>query len=372
MRRSPPFYAYWGRGVTREWSYYRGERVAGSGRYHIELLGGDPGAQWTTDTDEHDEAIILHEFGHFVMDVLTSDSSHGGTHPGGVLLDPGLAWEEGRATYFACAVLRDSRYLDTIGVEPRGELRVAHDLEQINAGEVRGVGSEIGVSEVLWDLADGPRASGPSAADEDLRTWTLPDVDGDAVSIGAGEVFRAMRELAQQDGAFPDLSTFLRFLVTSGRVPELALKSMLHTGGHPADVLPEDDTPRWPLDIALGASAGGKIDSVSNPAPSGGPPRVGNGRDAVHAYRVHVPQRGVLSIRLRIFGDGQPASQSDIDLELRTLRADQIAASQGTGPAEAIDSFVDAGWYVIYVRDGGTPTRAGYELSVDARAAGAP
>ncbi|MCA9602300.1 MAG: hypothetical protein KC417_09760, partial [Myxococcales bacterium] len=63
--RLPPLYVYWGRGVTTAWSYYRGERR--SGRYCLELLGGRPGDSRRTDTDEHDESIILHEFGHFVM-----------------------------------------------------------------------------------------------------------------------------------------------------------------------------------------------------------------------------------------------------------------------------------------------------------------
>src|SRR5690606_14213508 len=78
----PPCYVLWQRGGTTEWSYYRGRR---GDRHVLELLGGEPGRQAFTDTDEHDEEIILHEFGHFVMDVLTTDSSPGGVHPTEVL-----------------------------------------------------------------------------------------------------------------------------------------------------------------------------------------------------------------------------------------------------------------------------------------------
>ena len=127
-RTLPPFYAYWARGVTTNWSFYMGDR--GTGRYSIELLGGEPGQQSTSDTDEHDEMIVLHEFGHFVMDVMSSDSSYGGQHPRGFLIMPGLAWEEARATWFATMVLRSPRYQDTIGIEPAGHLRVNHDLER--------------------------------------------------------------------------------------------------------------------------------------------------------------------------------------------------------------------------------------------------
>lgn len=95
----PELYAYWGRGVTTNWSFFEGEVPEGSGRFKLELLGGEPGRRSTTDTDEHDEAVILHELGHFVFDRLSSASSTGGTHPSGHFVDPGLAWEEGRATW---------------------------------------------------------------------------------------------------------------------------------------------------------------------------------------------------------------------------------------------------------------------------------
>ena len=289
----PPFYAYWARGVTTEWSYYRAERVAGSGRYSVELLGGDPGRQSSTDTDEHDEAIILHEFGHFVMDVMSSDSSHGGTHPGGTLLDPGLAWEEGRASWFACAVLGHPLYVDTIGIEPSGSLRVAVNLETQSAEGPRGMGSEAGVEEILWDLSDGGSLDAPFA---------LPDSDNDGVSLGPAAVFNAMRGIAREPGAYPGITSFLRYLVRTNAVEQLALKQLLIAGGHPEGMLPLDDTPLWPLDIALGETVGGKIDSITDPSPSGGPPRPGNGRDAVQAYRVHVPTPMWLTVRLQVFG----------------------------------------------------------------------
>ncbi|MCA9534576.1 MAG: hypothetical protein KC593_12885 [Myxococcales bacterium] len=354
----PRFYAYWARGVTTEWSYYRAERVAGSGRYSVELLGGDPGRQATTDTDEHDEAIILHEFGHFVMDVMTSDSSHGGTHPGGVLVDPGLAWEEGRASWFACAVLGHPLYVDTIGIEPAGSLRVAANLETQSQDGPRGMGSEAGVEEILWDLSDGGPQDVPFA---------LPDTDNDGVALGPAAVFAAMRGIAREPGAYPEITSFLRYLVRTNVADGLAIKQLLLVGGHPEAMLPLDDTPLWPLDIALGSTVGGKIDSMSDPAPSGGPPRPGNGRDAVHAYRVHVPTPMWLTVRLQVFGSGGQSDHTDVDLELRDLRADPLGASRGEGPNELITHFAEPGWYIIYVRDGGTPNRAGYELNVTGR-----
>ncbi|MEM1417833.1 MAG: hypothetical protein AAGH15_23240 [Myxococcota bacterium] len=351
--RLPPFFAYWDRGVTTTWSFYTGERPQGSGRYTIELLGGEPGRRALTDTDEHDESIVLHELGHFVMDVLTTDSSPGGGHPGGVLLDPGLAWEEGRATWFAAAVQGRPRYLDTIGLEPAGELRVAHDLERGRGDEVKGLGSEAAVAEILWDLTDGA---------EGFR-----DDDVDGVALGPAAVLEAMRELAGVEGAYPALPTFLQHLVASGRVPGDRLRTLLTRAGQPAELLPgPHETPPWPIDIALPAEVEAKVDGVTDPAPSGGPARPSNGIDAMRVFRFHLPEAGRVRVRLRIEGSGSHRrDQTDLDIELRDLRAELLASSRsGNSPDELISRQLPAGHYLIYVRDGGNGNRAEFHLEV--------
>ena len=360
-RTLPPFYIYWSRGVTTDWSFYFGERPADSGRYGVELLGGEPQRRAVTDTDEHDEAIILHEFGHFVMDRLSTDSSGGGSHPGGALLDPGLAWEEGRATWFVGAVLGTGRYRDTIGLEPSGQLRVDHDLERGRGGAfLTGMGSEATVSEVLWDLSDG-RPEGASEGD------FLPDRDADGVAIGPGGVLAAMIELANEPGAFPALPTLLRHVVDSGRASEDAVRRMLAVGRQDPRLLPPAGSPGWPMELALDAPVGGKIDGLTNPAPSGGMARPSNGYDAVHTYRFEAAQAGWYTIRLEIMGSGRLADTQDLDLELRDLRADVIQRSAGEEPVEQIRRHLEPGWYVVVVRDGGRGNKVDYRLSVSAR-----
>lgn len=348
-RRLPPLFTYWGRGVTTSWSYFRGERPAGSGRFCLELLGGEADQQHSTDTDEHDEAIILHELGHFVMDRLSTDSSPGGNHPAGVLLDPGLAWEEGRATWFAAAVLGAPHYLDTIGLEPHGRLRVSHDIEAGSPGP-RGVGSEQGVAEILWDLSDGSDG--------------LPDVDDDGVALGPGPVLRAMMALREIDGAYPDISTFLGHVVANELAERPQLVGLLSQGGHPGSMIPTVGAVAWPRDVTLPGGTSGKIDGVSNPAPNGSPNRPDTGQDAVHAYRVHVGDDGWLAVQLQIFGTGRAADRQDLDIEVRDIRANLLASSRGETQVERVMERVPPGWYVIYVRDGGSGNQAGYELRV--------
>ncbi len=354
-RTLPPGFAYWVRGGTREWSFYRGERPEGSGRFALELLGGDPGQQSISDTDEHDEAIILHELGHFVMDRLTRDSSTGGMHPRGARIDPGLAWEEGRATWFALAVLGQPIYRDTIGVEPWGRLRVDEDLEQ-GDDPFPGLGSEASVSEVLWDLSDGAPGQ--------------PDRDEDGIALGPGPILEAMIELAAEESSYACLSSFLAHLAR-GRVARGARATMLQRTGEPADELLPDEL-AWPRALAIGAAASGKIDGLSQPAPSGGPNLPVTGYDAIHTYRVHVPETGMLVLRLEIVGSGLARDRADLDLELLDLSADRLSDSRTESATESVGHLVQPGWYIVRVRDGGSGNRADYRISASIETLGGP
>jgi hypothetical protein len=345
----PSVYVYWGRGVTTDWSYYRGEMPAGSGHFCLELLGGEPGQQASTDTDEHDEAIILHELGHFVMDRLSGDSSIGGMHPRGVLVDPGLAWEEGRATWFATAVLGLPFYRDTIGIEGTGSTRVDENLE--SPQPPRGLGSETSVAGVLWDLSDGGDTG-------------LLDGDDDGVAIGPAAVLRAMRDQAAEPGAFASISSFLQFLVRTGVMPVADARVMLDHTGEPAALLPAGDTSVWPVDVAVGASAEGDVDGLTDPAPSGGAARPENGFDAVRVFRVRVTERGMLDVQMIIDGSGSEADRTDLELELRDQRAHVLDRTTGPTRRQAVVDLVDPGTYLVYVRDAGNGNRAHFTLRV--------
>src|SRR6185369_5673229 len=109
------------------------------------------------DDDGNDDAVILHEFGHYVEDVYGRSDSPGGSH-GGEAVDPRLGWSEGFSTYFSSAARGISFYADS---QNAGAAGFGDDLEgtvvkgQIGQPMTQNMSEET-VAEILWDIGDGP------------------------------------------------------------------------------------------------------------------------------------------------------------------------------------------------------------------------
>lgn len=73
---------------------------------HIDVLGLDE------DSDHFDRQIVMHEYGHFVEDLLVGGEPVGGYHDG-TPTEPRLAWSEGFATWFATAASGSDIYVDS-------------------------------------------------------------------------------------------------------------------------------------------------------------------------------------------------------------------------------------------------------------------
>lgn len=128
------------------------------------------------DNDALDEGVILHELGHYLQNLFSSDDSPGGAHDGSPV-DPRLAWAEGWATGFALMSRDDARYVDT-----RGDTgAISLDLEspedeyaRFSGGAASGPISEYLVAALLWDLYDqggeDPVAAGEAVL-EPLPGW---------------------------------------------------------------------------------------------------------------------------------------------------------------------------------------------------------
>lgn len=135
------------------------------------LIAGNAGA----DTDEFDEAVIAHEWSHFLVGTTSIDDSLGGPHRQGDILDETVAYSEGIANALGGMLLNERLYADTretgIGFFFDLELNGIPDDELTNRvlpNEppffVDGPHSSFSIHEVLWDLFDNAPESGDDVA----------------------------------------------------------------------------------------------------------------------------------------------------------------------------------------------------------------
>ncbi|PKN55440.1 MAG: hypothetical protein CVU56_21410 [Deltaproteobacteria bacterium HGW-Deltaproteobacteria-14] len=147
--------------VTVEWR--SGQGTAGGTSYFagydgkIYILGGDD------DTDEYDDPVLLHEYGHYLEFHLSHSDSPGGSHDGSKT-DPRLAWGEGYGTYVGCAISNSPIYIDTTAAGASVEdVRIAGDdyLASLNSPKgMKQLMSEYLISQILWTIATGPNGTG--------------------------------------------------------------------------------------------------------------------------------------------------------------------------------------------------------------------
>lgn len=140
----PMLTAYWESGSDKGTFF-------SSTKNEIFILGGGENG----DTDEYDDSVIIHEFGHFALSQFSEDHSPGGEH---TLTendqDIRLSWSEGWANFFSSAVRGTPLYVDTL---PIGTL-LSFDVEEYSPAPLNTLAlyttSEIAVAGVLWDLLD--------------------------------------------------------------------------------------------------------------------------------------------------------------------------------------------------------------------------
>lgn len=89
-------------------SFFTTEGTAKTGNLYI--LG-----KTDVDTDELDNHVVAHEFGHYLENKIYRSDSIGGTHSPGDSLDPRLAFGEGFGNAFSGMVHSDPVYVDTRG-----------------------------------------------------------------------------------------------------------------------------------------------------------------------------------------------------------------------------------------------------------------
>lgn len=116
---------------------------------HIALL-----SDLTEDTDEFDQHVIAHEFGHYIEEFFSRADSIGGPHALGQRLDPRVAFGEGFGYAFAAIVLNDPLARDSF-VNTSGQSASSGFSVEANPTGTSGCWcSESSVFSILYDLFD--------------------------------------------------------------------------------------------------------------------------------------------------------------------------------------------------------------------------
>lgn len=284
------------------------------------------------DSDEFDDHVIVHEYGHFLMASLSREDSPGGDHGVGELLDPRLAWSEGWADFFSAVVTGDPRYLDTGAEDGEQTVLVETDLEQdVHERDRPGIWSEHSVGSALWDLYDGM------------------DEPGDSVALGFGPLWTAFAGPLRKQPE-PYLLPFIDALAGAG-VPMRQLRQVLAARRISYPEVRE----RFSGSLRTGVAVVGEVDSRSTR-------RSNLWRSSAH-YSFFLPEARQVTLTLKITAARNP-DRADLDLYLFDAKGKLVASSDatnGVGDGEAIVQRLASGYYRAEVRSwsGGDDARLG-------------
>lgn len=125
-------------------SHYTNESSTGPNLYILGKAGAD--------TDEYDDHVVAHEFGHYLEDQIYRSDSIGGAHQMGDALDPRVAFGEGYGNALSAMTFNDPIYVDTGGAGQQSGFSI--NIGTAPSGDDRGVYSERSVQYLLWRLYD--------------------------------------------------------------------------------------------------------------------------------------------------------------------------------------------------------------------------
>jgi hypothetical protein len=158
------------------------------------------------DTDEFDEHVIAHEFGHYLEDTLGRADSTGGPHTLDDRLDPRLAFSEGWGYAWAGIALEDPVTEDSLGPGQRFGFTI--DVEQ-NFNVNPGWYNEGSVQSILYDLYDGT------------------DDGVDSLTLGFGALYEILLGAQRDTEVFTTLFTFISALKSANPADTAAIDAIV-------------------------------------------------------------------------------------------------------------------------------------------------
>jgi hypothetical protein len=319
----------------------------------IRVLGGDSDVD---NTDEFDDAVLSHEYGHFLVDEISRDSSRGGAHnPFTDVLYPTLAQSEGIADALSGIFQSSPFFLDTArvtGVAPRAAVFNLEDTQSSVPAPPglmpRGERSEATVSEVIWDLFDGLEQRN--------------NADAETVGLPFSQVLPVLSTLAMSS-AYLVLQDFLAAVVSTGAAPLATVQALLgapvnqrvtFTGAGDTFPPPVGVPSTTPGAARTRCDSGGACFDSANDALD----------ESNRFLRFTLAGTRNVSISMTLTGGDLPSPAgtnvqgTNLDLFLMTPENDLARTVTGNvltpfprpeGAAESLQGLLDPGTYILYV-----------------------
>jgi len=140
------------------------------------------------DTDEYDDHVVTHEWGHYYEDKFSRSDNIGGSHSGDDHLDIRVAFGEGWGNAFAAMALDDPIYFDTLDASQASGF--FFDIES-GTSTTKGWYSESSIERILYDIYD------------------QADDGSDSLSFGFGPIHQVFTGAEKTTGAFTSIFTFI-------------------------------------------------------------------------------------------------------------------------------------------------------------------
>ena len=158
------------------------------------------------DTDEYDDHVIAHEWGHYYEDKFSRADSIGGDHGEEDVLDIRVAFSEGWGNAFSAMALANPVYFDTLG-----EAQASGFNFNVESGTsvIKGWYNESSIQRILYDVYD------------DVE-------DGvDSLSCGFAPIHQVLTGAQKTTPAFTSLFTFITALKAENSVSSEAIDALV-------------------------------------------------------------------------------------------------------------------------------------------------
>lgn len=321
---------------------------AGETFFTVDVIGGNLvqyivlSAEVAADTDEFDQHVIAHEFGHYVEFNYSRADNIGGGHGLGDKLDIRTAFGEGFGYAFAAIVLNDPVAKDTaIQGTTRFTSRFDVDDNPPAPGDPSGCWcSESSVWSILWDIFDpGPEAN-------------------DAVTLGFTPIWSVLTNGQKNTPALTSIFSFIAALKAANTTSAAAIDTLVAAQNITSATMDafgstETHTPTGvptiaALPVYTTATVGGGPVVLQNVNDAGLYNKVGNHRFVKFAVG---PGSQTVTITLTT---SNPSTDADPDFQLFQNGVSKIPFPGGRSPAVGTETYsltLQAATYVLDVYD---------------------